>query len=154
MATATAAQRRDVKEFTFIWEGVDRSNRQVRGELRAAWQTVATTNLRRQGIRVLKIKKQALLDYGALVARHGGLLRRRWLLGESVSPAEILEAPEIGSLADANEIYQSVTRLKPILFRKAPVIALALAAALPLVPVLAIEVPVKDMLLKTLKMLV
>ena len=59
MATAAAAQRRDVKEFTFIWEGVDRANRQVRGELRAASETVATTNLRRQGIRVLKIKRQA-----------------------------------------------------------------------------------------------
>src|SRR6188768_227031 len=59
MATATAAARRDVKEFTFIWEGVDRSNRQIRGEVRAPSQTVVTTNLRRQGIRVVKIKKQA-----------------------------------------------------------------------------------------------
>ena len=58
MATATAAQRRDVKEFTYIWEGVDRANRQVRGEVRAASETVVTTNLRRQGIRVVKIKKQ------------------------------------------------------------------------------------------------
>ena len=58
MATATAAARRDVKEYTFLWEGVDRSNRQVRGEVRAPSQTVVTTNLRRQGIRVVKIKKQ------------------------------------------------------------------------------------------------
>ncbi len=53
MATATA-QRRDVKEFTFVWEGVDRNNRQVRGEARAASETVVTTNLRRQGIRVTR----------------------------------------------------------------------------------------------------
>jgi len=59
MATAAAATRRDVKEFTYIWEGVDRSNRQVRGEVRAASETVVTTNLRRQGIRVVKIKRQA-----------------------------------------------------------------------------------------------
>src|SRR5204863_8875228 len=59
MATATAAQRRDVKEFTFAWEGVDRNNRQVRGETRAASETVVTTNLRRQGIRVTKVKKQS-----------------------------------------------------------------------------------------------
>ena len=59
MATATAAQRRDVKEFTFVWEGFDRNNRQVRGETRAASETVVTTNLRRQGIRVTKIKKQS-----------------------------------------------------------------------------------------------
>jgi type IV pilus assembly protein PilC len=58
MATATAAARRDVKEFTFIWEGIDRSNRQVRGESKAASETVVTTNLRRQGIRIVKIKRQ------------------------------------------------------------------------------------------------
>ncbi len=60
MATAaTTAQRRDVKEYTFIWEGVDRNNRQVRGESRAASETVVTTNLRRQGIRLKKIKRQS-----------------------------------------------------------------------------------------------
>ena len=59
MATATtASQRRDVKEYSFIWEGVDRNNRQVRGESRAASETVVTTNLRRQGVRVTKIKRQ------------------------------------------------------------------------------------------------
>jgi len=58
MATATA-QRRDVKEFTFVWEGFDRNNRQVRGETRAASETVVSTNLRRQGIRVTKVKKQS-----------------------------------------------------------------------------------------------
>ncbi len=59
MATATAAQRRDVKEYIFVWEGFDRNNRQVRGEIRAASETVVTTNLRRQGIRVTRVKKQS-----------------------------------------------------------------------------------------------
>jgi type IV pilus assembly protein PilC len=60
MATATGtAQRRDVKEYTFIWEGVDRNNRQVRGESKAASETVVTTNLRRQGVRVVKIRRQS-----------------------------------------------------------------------------------------------
>jgi type IV pilus assembly protein PilC len=62
MATTTAAtaSRRDirVKEFTFIWEGVDRNNRQVRGETKAASETVVRTNLRRQGIRVTRLKRQ------------------------------------------------------------------------------------------------
>ena len=59
MATATAQSRRDVKEFTYLWEGVDRNNRQVRGESRAASETVVTTNLRRQGVRIVKIKRQS-----------------------------------------------------------------------------------------------
>jgi type IV pilus assembly protein PilC len=60
MATATAA-RRDlkVKDQTFLWEGVDRNNKPLRGEMRAVSETVATTNLRRQGIRVVKIKRQS-----------------------------------------------------------------------------------------------
>ncbi|MEO8847633.1 MAG: type II secretion system F family protein [Casimicrobiaceae bacterium] len=59
MATATAIARKDVKEYTFLWEGMDRNNRQVRGELRAASETVVTTNLRRQGVRITKIKRQS-----------------------------------------------------------------------------------------------
>ncbi len=59
MATATAAARRDVKEYTFIWEGLDRNNRQVRGEVKAASETVVVTNLRRQGIKISKIKRQS-----------------------------------------------------------------------------------------------
>src|SRR6476660_4273498 len=60
MATATVARRdaTKTKEQTFLWEGVDRNNKPMRGERRAVSETVATTNLRRQGIRVLKIKRQ------------------------------------------------------------------------------------------------
>ena len=59
MATASTLPRKsDVREFTFLWEGVDRNNRQLRGESKAASETVVTSNLRRQGIRVVKIKKQ------------------------------------------------------------------------------------------------
>jgi len=59
MATATAQRKSDVKEHTFLWEGVDRNNRQVRGESKAATETVVTSNLRRQGIRITKIKRQS-----------------------------------------------------------------------------------------------
>jgi type IV pilus assembly protein PilC len=59
MAIATA-QQKDVKEYTFQWTGVDRNQREIRGEVRAASETVVTTNLRRQGIRVTKIKRQTM----------------------------------------------------------------------------------------------
>jgi type IV pilus assembly protein PilC len=58
MATATATARKGVKEYTFVWEGLDRNNRQVRGEVKAASETVVVTNLRRQGIKISKIKRQ------------------------------------------------------------------------------------------------
>src|SRR5438046_3234995 len=59
MATAIAPrQDARVKEALFVWEGVDRNNKPMRGETRGASETVVTTNLRRQGIRVQKIKRQ------------------------------------------------------------------------------------------------
>ena len=59
MATAIAPrQDARVKEALYVWEGVDRNNKPMRGEMRGASETVVTTNLRRQGIRVLKLKRQ------------------------------------------------------------------------------------------------
>ena len=65
MATAIA-QRRDtrVKEYTYLWEGIDRNNRNVRGESKAASETVVTSSLRRQGIRITKLKRQTFRGGG------------------------------------------------------------------------------------------
>src|SRR6185295_1055584 len=59
MAIATA-QQKDVKEYTFLWSGLDRNQREMRGETRGASETAVTTGLRRQGIRVTKIKRQTM----------------------------------------------------------------------------------------------
>src|SRR5881394_4381928 len=59
MATAVAQRRESqVREYTYLWEGVDRNNRNVRGESKAASETVVTSSLRRQGIRITKLKRQ------------------------------------------------------------------------------------------------
>jgi len=59
MATAIAQRRESqVKEYTFLWEGIDRNNRNVRGETKAASEAVVNSNLRRQGIRITKLKRQ------------------------------------------------------------------------------------------------
>jgi type IV pilus assembly protein PilC len=65
MATAIA-QRRDsqVKEYTYLWEGIDRNNRNVRGETKAASEAVVRSNLRRQGIRITKLKRQTFRGGG------------------------------------------------------------------------------------------
>jgi type IV pilus assembly protein PilC len=42
----------------FLWEGVDRNGARQRGELSSRSETVAKAELRRQGIRVAKIKKK------------------------------------------------------------------------------------------------
>lgn len=58
MAVATAAKKPIVKEFQFAWEGKDKAGKAVKGEMRAGGEAIVTSNLRRQGITVIKVKKQ------------------------------------------------------------------------------------------------
>ncbi len=57
MATAAAARDR-VKEYTFLWEGKDKGGKLVKGDMRAGGEAVVLSQLRRQGIAVLKVKRQ------------------------------------------------------------------------------------------------
>ena len=45
------------KEFQFLWEGKDKSGKPAKGVIRAVGEAVASSQLRRQGISVTKIKK-------------------------------------------------------------------------------------------------
>src|SRR5690606_31471934 len=64
MATAAALKRGSrndrVKEFVFLWEGKDRSGKQIKGEMRASGQNVVRSTLRRQGVMVTKVRKQRM----------------------------------------------------------------------------------------------
>lgn len=57
MSTVTAHTERKLKEINYSWEGKDKTGKQVKGEMRAAGTVVVTSTLRRQGIKVTKIKK-------------------------------------------------------------------------------------------------
>ncbi|MBP6367129.1 MAG: type II secretion system F family protein [Nitrosomonas sp.] len=57
MATITAQTEKKIKEINYSWEGKDKSGKQIKGEMRAAGTVVVTSTLRRQGIKVTKIKK-------------------------------------------------------------------------------------------------
>jgi hypothetical protein len=98
-------------------------------------------------------KRRAELEYGALVARHGRLVRRRWILGEPVGDEPLLAAPEIGPVADTLALYEAARKMRTLPIGRRSLIAILLPAAIPLVFVLAIEIPVKDLLLGLLKTL-
>lgn len=95
-------------------------------------------------------KKQALLDYGALVGEHGRLVHRRWISREVLDNQSLLEAPEIGPVADAVALYEAVTNMRAAPIGKSAILAVALPAAIPLLALFAIEVPIKELLLKIL----
>lgn len=47
------------KETTFVWEGTDKRGKRLKGEMKGSGLAFVTATLRRQGITVVKIKKQS-----------------------------------------------------------------------------------------------
>jgi hypothetical protein len=96
-------------------------------------------------------KKRAELEYGALVGEHGDLVRKRWILKETIADDGLLHAPEIGPVADTVSLYEAVEKMRPFPIGKRALIAVALPALIPIVLVIAIKVPVREILGKLLK---
>ncbi len=76
MATAAAAAGK-LKEFTFTWEGKDKSGKVVRGEMRAPGEAVVNATLRRQGILITKVKQQRIKKGGSISDKDISLFTRQ-----------------------------------------------------------------------------
>ena len=50
---------KDTKEVTYSWEGTDKKGKRIKGEMRANGEAYVNATLRRQGISVIKVKKQS-----------------------------------------------------------------------------------------------
>ena len=57
IAAAQGKDAKDIKVYTFVWEGKDRSGKIVKGEMRASGENIVNATLRRQGIVGPKVKK-------------------------------------------------------------------------------------------------
>src|SRR5262245_7995334 len=84
--------------------------------------------------KLLALKRRSLMAYGALVGRHGRLVERRWIRGETVADDGLLEAPELGPVADTLTLYEAIGRLRPAPIGKQSVVMLAGAAIIPMLP--------------------
>ncbi len=100
--------------------------------------------------KLLKLKRQALLEYGSLVGSHGRLVKRRWIGRESVPDDELLSAPEIGPVADTLSLYGAVVSMRPAPIGKRALLTVIAPAALPLLAVFAIEIPIRELIMKLL----
>ena len=77
MATAAAVRKTDIKEFNFTWVGTDKGGKTVRGEMRASGDAQVNAILRRQGIKVVDVKKQRLGGGGRITEKDISLFTRQ-----------------------------------------------------------------------------
>ena len=98
------------------------------------------------GRNIRGFKRAKLMEYGALVGNHGHLVYRKWIRNQDVGTPDILDAPELGPTVDISSIYESVAKMRFAPIGKASVIPIAVASLLPILPVFAIEIPIKQLL--------
>jgi type IV pilus assembly protein PilC len=55
---------KNIKEATYLWEGTDKKGKKIKGEMKASGEGFVNATLRRQGITVIKIKKQSAFNKG------------------------------------------------------------------------------------------
>jgi hypothetical protein len=98
-----------------------------------------------------RTRREALLSYGELVGRHGRLVHQRWVQRREIGEPQILDAPELGPVADTAAIYDAVRSMRSIPIGRNSVLPVAVAASLPIVAALAVQMPVKELALRLLK---
>src|SRR3990170_3991629 len=77
MATAAAAAKDKTKELSYAWEGKDKAGKAVKGEMRAGGEAVVRATLRRQGVRVDKIKQRKAGSGGSVSEKDVTLFTRQ-----------------------------------------------------------------------------
>jgi hypothetical protein len=96
------------------------------------------------------LKRDALFGYAKLSSLHDTAFDAKWRSADA-DPAALLGDPDPSSLADLASGYERAKALRPVPVNMAAVFPLVIAAALPMLPLIATQVPLKDILKVLLK---
>jgi hypothetical protein len=98
---------------------------------------------------LLRLKKQGLSRYGALVSRHHQGFEAKWIRADGVTAAAVtdpLGSADMSSLADLSASYQIIQELRPVPVTRQSIFPLVSAALLPFVVVAATQAPFRQIL--------
>jgi hypothetical protein len=101
---------------------------------------------------LLKIKRKGLFEYGAEVTIHNQLFEQKWIQEKLPAGETLLGSPDASSLADLGSSFTVVRQMRLVPIDKPTLIALAVSAALPMLPVVLYATPTPE-LIRMLKML-
>jgi hypothetical protein len=77
----------------------------------------------------------------------------KWLGASPPSREEMLREPDFSAVSDFDATVAAVQKMKTLPFGLKQLIPLAVAALLPFLPVVAIEIPLKEVLVQVLKLI-
>ena len=90
-------------------------------------------------------RRQGRAEYGALVSDYARELEKRWIRGHT--RADLLGSPDFSGLADLEANYRdNVEKMQLFLFGLRDAAVLLVASLLPVLPILFMQLPVRDVL--------
>ncbi|MEO1767235.1 type II secretion system F family protein [Thiobacter aerophilum] len=102
------ARKAAVKEFTYVWEGVDKKGKKLKGDMRAPGPQFVSAQLRRQGINPTKVKKQSTFGRSRKITEKDITMFTRQLATMMKSGVPLLQAFDIVARGHANPAVQKL----------------------------------------------
>lgn len=118
------------------------------------WGLTVVTPLFVFAPKMISVRKKAMRTYSALLAEHGRLVHRKWILGEKVGEKEILDSPELGPAADIETIYEAVKKMRGVPIGKSCIMPILVPIVIPMIVVAATQIPLLTILTTLFKALV
>jgi hypothetical protein len=118
------------------------------------WGLIVLAPLYVFSAKMISTRKKAMRQYSALLAEHGRLIHRKWILGQKVGEQEILDSPELGPSADIETIYAAVKNMRKFPIGKSCIMPILVPIVLPMVIVASTQIPFMKILTTLFKALV
>jgi type IV pilus assembly protein PilC len=93
---------KSVKETNFVWEGTDKRGKRLKGEMKGSGLAFVTATLRRQGITVIKIRKQSAFSGSKRITEKDITLFTRQLATMMKSGVPLLQSFDIVGKGHSN----------------------------------------------------
>ena len=92
-----------------------------------------------------ELRERALLEYGRLAAQHHLAFHRKWV-GEKRDGEELMGSPDPSSASDLNATVQAVQELRMFPVDRAAMMQLLIAAGIPMLAVVATQIPLVELM--------
>jgi len=110
----TLAKKKTVEVPTFVWEGVDKRNKRIKGEMRGPDQNLVKAELRRQGITPLRVRKKSKsIAFGETISAKDIMLFTRQLhtmLNAGIAIVQALDM--LAYSAKKNKLKELILKIK------------------------------------------
>lgn len=104
--------------------------------------------------KMISTRKKAMREYSALLSEHGRLVHQKWILGQKIGERDILDSPELGPSADIETIYAAVKKMGLTPIGKSCIMPIVVPIALPMIIVVATQIPLLKILTTLFKAIV